>query len=335
MRYVEVAGLRLSAVGLGTWQFGSRDWAYGQEYATTTAPALVRRALDLGVNVFDTAEAYAFGRSERILGEALGERRSEAFVATKLFPVLPVPQVVLRRARASARRLRTDAIDLYQLHWPNPVVPPRVTMPALRQLEEEGTLRHVGVSNYSLGQWRAAEEALGSAVLSNQVRFNLIDRRPEHELLGWAQENDRLLIAYSPLAQGILSGRYGPGQRVRGVRAGTPAFLPENLRRVQPLLEVLRQVAEAHGCTPSQAALAWLLGRRNVVAIPGASSLQQLEANVAAADIELADREDEALLAAARAYRPLAGRELVRAMAAARADGVRQRIRRVTAGLEA
>ena len=109
MRYVDAGGVHLSAVGLGTWQFGSGEWGYGSEYAETTAPEIVRRSLDLGVNLVDTAEIYGMGRSERIVGRALADRRAEAFVATKLFPVLPVDPVVERRARGSARRLPRPA----------------------------------------------------------------------------------------------------------------------------------------------------------------------------------------------------------------------------------
>ncbi|HUI05320.1 MAG TPA: aldo/keto reductase, partial [Acidimicrobiales bacterium] len=149
MRYVEVAGARISAIGLGTWQFGSTEWGYGPEYAGREAAAIVERALDLGITLFDTAELYGFGRSERILGEALGGLRDEAFVATKLFPLLPVGPVVGQRARASARRLGTDHLDLYQIHQYNPLVPLTATMPAFAPLLDEGVIGHAGVSNFS------------------------------------------------------------------------------------------------------------------------------------------------------------------------------------------
>ncbi|MGA2521118.1 MAG: aldo/keto reductase [Acidimicrobiales bacterium] len=312
MKYIEVGGARMSAVGLGTWQFGSTEWGYGADYAGKEAGAIVRRALDVGITLFDTAEIYGFGRSERILGRALQGRRDEAFLATKILPVLPLAPVVLRRARGSTRRLGVDSLDLYQLHQPNPVVPLSATMPAFAQLMDEGLVRHAGVSNYSLARWQEAEQALGRPVLSNQVRFNLVDRRPEHALLPWAQANDRLIIAYSPIAQGLLSGRYDTENRPVGiVRAGSPAFHPENLRRVAGLVEVLRDVAGTHGVTPSQVALAWLVRRPNVVVIPGASSVAQVEANAAAADIALSDDEDLALVAAADAYQPVGVREVL------------------------
>jgi aryl-alcohol dehydrogenase-like predicted oxidoreductase len=306
MKYVDVAGARLSAVGLGTWQFGSTEWGYGADYSEREAGAIVQRALDVGITLFDTAEIYGFGRSERILGQALGDRRDEAFIASKIFPVLPIGPVVLQRARGSVRRLGIDALDLYQLHQPNPVVPLSSTMPAFAQLLDDGVIRNAGVSNYSRARWEAAEDALGRPVLSNQVRYNLVDRRPEKDLLPYAQSHDRLIIAYSPLAQGLLSARYDEHHRPSGmVRTASPAFHPENLRRAGPLLGVLRDVAETHHATPSQIALAWLIRRPNVVVIPGASSAAQVEVNAAAADIELSDAEDAALVAASDAFEPL------------------------------
>src|SRR5580658_1966768 len=252
MKYVEVGGARMSAIGLGTWQFGSREWGYGNDYADRDAVGIVERALDVGITLFDTAEIYAFGRSERILGRALGDRRDLAFLATKILPVFPVAPVVLHRARASLRRLGVKKIDLYQIHQPNPVVPLSSTMAGFGQLLDEGTIAHAGVSNYSLARWQAAEAALGRPVLSNQVPFNLVDRRPEAELLPWAQAQGRLIIAYSPLAQGLLSGRYDAEHRPAGmVRINSPAFLPENLKRAEPLIDVVRSVAAAHGATPS------------------------------------------------------------------------------------
>jgi aryl-alcohol dehydrogenase-like predicted oxidoreductase len=329
VRLVEAEGVRLFPVGLGTWQFGSGEWGYGTAYAEHVAPRIVERSLDLGVDVIDTAEIYGFGRSERIVGAALARRRDEAFLATKLFPVLPVEPVAGWRARGSLRRLATDHVDLYQLHFPNPVVPTRRVADALAALLDAGVTRHVGVSNYSLANWQSLEEALGRPVLSNQVRYSLVDRAAERELLPWAQAHGRVIIAYSPLAQGLLSGRYGPSRRPTGLRARSGAFRPENLAAAAPLLDVLREIASAHGVTPAQVALAWLVRRPNVVVIPGASSVEQAEQNAASADIELSAAEDEALTLASDAYRP--ARSVVRA----RAELVGRRLRRVLDGLRA
>ena len=315
MRFLEVGGVRLSVVGLGTWQFGSMEWGYGRGFAEGEALRITERALDLGINLIDTAEVYGFGRSERAVGQAIAGRRDEAFVATKVAPAVPFDPVVHQRAVASRRRLGIDHIDLYQAHWPNPVFPPGPLFEALARLQREGVVTHVGVSNYSLAGWQTAERLLGGPVLSNQVQYNLVDRRAEKELLGWAQAHDRLIIAYSPLAQGLLSGGYSSTKRPRGMRAMRPLFLPQNLDLAQDLLGVLRDVATNHEATPSQVALAWVIRHANVVVIPGASSVAQLESNAAAADLQLTDDDVGRMGEAVERFRPLMGIGAVPAVA--------------------
>jgi aryl-alcohol dehydrogenase-like predicted oxidoreductase len=308
MRFVEVRGNRLSAIGLGTWQFGSNDWGYGSQYADVEADRILQRALDLGVNVIDTAEVYGRGNSERIVGRALGDRRKEAFVATKMFPIAPVAAYVESRGRKSARRLGVDVIDLYQIHQPNPFVPIAQQMEGMRRLQRAGIVTEVGVSNFSLEKWRAAEHALGSPVLSNQVQYSLVARKPDAELVPYAQANDRLVMAYSPLGMGMLSGRYSSANQPQSpVRRNNPLFLPETLDRAQPLIDAVRAVGNAHDATPAQVALAWVLSHDNVVAIPGASSIEQLEANVAAAELELTIDEIASLTRASDAFQPPTG----------------------------
>jgi len=323
MRYLSVgAGPKttgISRIGLGAWQFGSREWGYGQSYAEQEARAIVRRAVELGVTLFDTAEIYGFGRSERILGEAIGEDRESVFLATKLFPLLPVAPVVEQRAVASANRLGVRRLDLYQVHQPNPVVRDGTIMRGMRALQRVGLVSEVGVSNYSLDRWLAAEQALGSRVLSNQVRYNLADRSPERDLLPFAESTGHIVIAYSPLAQGLLSGKYDRGNRpANRLRAGSPLFLPENLDRAAELIATLREVADAHSATPAQVALAWVIHRPGVVAIPGASSVGQLESNAAAADVDLTEDEYQALGAAADRFHPITGPAVVPRLVRAR-----------------
>jgi aryl-alcohol dehydrogenase-like predicted oxidoreductase len=312
VRYLSVSdepdGARISRIGLGTWQFGDSQWGYGESYAGQEARAIVHRALELGVTLFDTAEIYGFGRSEKILGQALGDDREAAFLATKILPVLPVAPIVEQRAVASANRLGVRRLDLYQVHGPNPVVRDQTTMRGMRALQQVGLVGEVGVSNYSLGRWRAAEQALGSRVLSNQVRYSLADRSPERDLVPFAQATGHIVIAYSPLAQGLLSGRYDRDHRpANRVRVGNPLFLPDNLERAEDLIATLREVADAHSATPAQIALAWVIHSPAVVAIPGASSVAQLESNAAAADMELTDGEHQALSEASARFRPVTG----------------------------
>ncbi|MCZ6615231.1 MAG: aldo/keto reductase, partial [Chloroflexi bacterium] len=171
------------------------------------------------------------------------------------------------------------------------------------ELVNKGLVRQVGVSNFGLGRWRRAERALGSAVISNQVHYHLLKRKAADMLFPYAREKGRTVIAYSPLAQGVLAGRYGPGEAPGGVRARNVLFTPRNLRRLGPFMEVLRSVAGAHGATPAQIALAWLVHDPQVIAIPGAKSVQQVEENAAAADIALSDLEWARLGDAAQAFR--------------------------------
>jgi aryl-alcohol dehydrogenase-like predicted oxidoreductase len=227
--------------------------------------------------------------------------------------------VVEQRAVASANRLGTRLLDLYQVHGPNPLVSDAATMRGMRALQRVGLVGEVGVSNYPLARWKAAEEALGTRVLSNQVRYSLADRAPEKDLLPFAAEAGRVVIAYSPLAQGLLSGRYDRANRpANRVRASNPLFLPENLDRANELIVALREVADAHQVTAAQIALAWVIRHPAVTAIPGASTVEQLEGNVAAADIELADDEYATLSAASDRFRPVTGRAAVPAIVRAR-----------------
>jgi len=323
MRYLDLdTAKKVSKIGLGTWQFGSSEWGYGDAYAASEATAIVRRALELGVTLFDTAEIYGFGRSERILGAALGDNLESVFLATKILPVMPLAPVVEQRGVASAARLGARRLDLYQVHQPNPAVRDGTIMRGMRALQRTGLVDEVGVSNYSLRRWIAAENALGTRVLSNQVRYSLADRRPERDLVPYAEAHGRVIIAYSPLAQGLLSGRYDaanlPANRVR---ANSAMFLPENLERASDLIGVLREVAETHRATSSQIALAWLIRNPVVVAIPGASSVAQLESNVAAADIDLTNDEYKALKEESDRFSPVTGR-------AALASIVRNRLAR-------
>jgi aryl-alcohol dehydrogenase-like predicted oxidoreductase len=320
VEYLEIDGLGpVSRIGLGTWQFGSREWGYGDAYADRASRDIVRRARELGITLFDTAEIYGFGRSERILGAALGHERGEVVVASKVFPVAPFPPVVRQRWAGSARRLGLTRIPLYQVHQPNPLVPDSVIMPGLRSLLDEDRIGAAGVSNYSLARWQAADTALGRPVISNQVQFSLAHAAPLDDLVPFADRENRLVIAYSPLAQGLLGGRYTVDNRPGGVRAVNPLFGTENLRRIAPLLTLLREVADAHRARSAQIALAWLLGLPRVVVIPGASSVEQLEHNAAAAAISLRGDEQAALTAAARAFTPVSGLRTA-------ADGIRERV---------
>jgi len=322
MKYLDVAGIgKVSRIGLGTWQFGSLEWGYGDRYASGAARDIVARALALGVTLFDTAEIYGLGKSERILGEALGDERAEVAVASKIMPIAPFPAVIKQRERASARRLQLERIPLYQIHQPNPVFPDSVIMPGMRDLLDSGDIGAAGVSNYSLARWQRADAALGRPVISNQVQFSLARPSALDDLVPFAERENRVVIAYSPLAQGLLGGKYGPDNRPGGVRTTNQLFGTENLRRIEPLLQTLRAVATDVDAKPAQVALAWLISLPGVVAIPGASSVEQLEFNVAAAEIEISADSLDALTDAARAFQPVSTQRFL-------TDTVREKLQR-------
>ena len=315
MKFVDAGGVRVSAIGVGCWQFGSKDWGYGKAYGETTAVDIVHTALDLGVTLIDTAEAYARGASEAIVGRSLIGRRAEAFVATKFTPLSPTATRVVEHGRQSALRLGVDTIDLYQIHWPNPAFPLRPQLDGMRTLLDEGVIANVGVSNFGADRWAKADAALGRPVLSNQVHFSLLYRRPDQANVPYAQANDRIVIAYSPLEMGVLGGKYSADNPPPGVARGrSPLCLAENLARAEPLLETLRRIATAHDATPAQVALAWLIRKPNVVAIPGASSVDQLRHNVAAADLDLTDDEAAELTAESDAFTPIGNVDTGKAM---------------------
>jgi aryl-alcohol dehydrogenase-like predicted oxidoreductase len=308
---------RISRIGLGTWQFGSREWGYGEAYSSQDARLIVARAVELGISLFDTAEAYGFGRSERILGEALHAcgAAEQSFIATKVFPVFPIAPVVAQRGRASAKRLGVPTIDLYQVHQPNPVIRDGTTMAGMRVLQDEGTVAAVGVSNYSLARWKDAEAQLGRPVLSNQVQLSLAHAGALDDLVPYAAAHGRMVMAFSPLAQGLLSARYDATHQPSGaIRRMNPLFLEQNLVRATRLLDALRDIAATHGVTPAQVALAWLVHQPGVVAIPGASSVDQVERNAEAADLELSDGEVGDLTWQARAFQPLSTPAAAQAM---------------------
>jgi aryl-alcohol dehydrogenase-like predicted oxidoreductase len=309
VRYVEACGLRVSVIGLGAWQFGSPEWGWGSQFGPAEALAVVERARALGITLIDTAELYGRGESERLLGRALANpaAREAVVLASKVTPTWPTRERVAAAARGSLARLGTDRLDLYQVHWPNPLVPQRSTMAGMRTLKAGGLVLQVGVSNYGLRRWRAAEAALGGPVVSNQVRYSLLTRQPERRLLPHAAATGRLIVAYSPLAQGVLTAKYTADTAPDGVRSGNLLFSAENLRRAEPVLAALRELASAHRATPAQVALAWVIAHPGVVAIPGAKSVAQVEANAAAADLTLAPDELAHLTAAADRF----SRELV------------------------
>ncbi len=303
MRYIEIEGMRLSRIGLGTWQFGTREWGYGEQYATVVAPELITKAIDLGITMIDTAEAYGPGRSERIIGATLArlspEVRASLTVATKFTPIAPVEPIVAWQVAGSRRRLGGAPLDMLYVHWKNPFVSAKRVMQSVRPLVEDGSVRHAAVSNFSLDQWREAETALRAPVVANQVQFSLASPGPATDLVPYAASAGRAVVAYSPLLQGLLAGRTD----LTGVSMGRPqAAMAKRRAGLEPLRAVVTDVAMAHGATVAQVSLAWVISHPNTIAIPGARTLEQLELNAAAADLELSEEELARLPGASRLF---------------------------------
>ena len=288
----------VSRLCYGTWQFGG-DWG---SFETREAQAAIRHALELGITFFDTAQAYGFGMSERVLGEALRSelrnQRDKVILATKGGLRLEGGKL-LRDASArwlrqgveqSLRNLGVDYIDLYQLHWPDPRTPLEETAEAMGQFVTEGKVRYVGVSNFDVDQMREFEKTRKIDTL--QPPYHLFRRDIEKEILPYCQEHGIGVLVYGPLAHGLLGGRYTSQTTFASNdwRSGSPAFRGELFERNLRVVARLRSLADRQGITAPQLAIAWVLANPAVdVAIVGARHPQQLTQTAPAADVELSE----------------------------------------------
>jgi aryl-alcohol dehydrogenase-like predicted oxidoreductase len=287
----------VTALGVGTWQWGDRYWRFGGEYGLPDVEAAYHVSREAGIDFFDTAEVYGRGASERILGALVGRDQASVVVATKFAP-LPTrwtARHVAQALDASLKRLGMPRVDLYQVHWPYSLLRIDMLMNALADQMAAGKVRAVGVSNYSARQMRRAHAALarrGIPLASNQVHYSLLHRAPERNgVLMACRELDVRLIAYSPLEQGILTGKYHHGAPPpAGFRGMVGVYRPSALRTALPLIRLLEKIGAAHGKTPSQVALNWLM-RRGALPIPGAKTAAQAAANADALGWDLTDEE--------------------------------------------
>jgi len=255
-------------LGLGTWGIGGHSSRYTG--ADTQAVQALRLGLDLGMLFIDTAEFYGHGHSEEIVAEAIAERRESVFLATKVSPEHFRYDDVLKACEASLKRLQVRYVDLYQLHWPSSSIPIPETMKAMEHLVNQGKIRHIGVSNFSVRQTRESQESLSKAtVAANQVEYSLLDRSIETDLLKYCQKERITVIAYSPLAKSRIP---------KGGRGGK--------------WQVLDEVAAGNGKTRSQVALNWLIAKEGVVTIPKAASIDHVKENAGAIGWTLS-REDQ------------------------------------------
>lgn len=295
MRYRPLGptGFQVSVVSLGTWAIGGTDWGRVDDGDSIKA---VHRAVDLGINLIDTAPLYGNGHAEEVLGEALKGVRKDVYVATKCGPVeerpglLRVdlsPRGIEAQLEASLRRLRTDYVDLLQVHWPDPAWPIEDAIEGIQRQVQAGKARAVGVSNVSPEDLRRALAA--GPVATVQPRLNLLARDGEKDLLPLCREAGLGVLAYEPLARGLLTGKYDPASRFapQDIRHRDPRFRPDALARTAPPLARLAALARRNDLTPAQMAVAWVLSRPGITtAIVGAKTAAQVAENARAADAE-------------------------------------------------
>ncbi|MDW7986146.1 MAG: aldo/keto reductase [Nitrososphaerota archaeon] len=288
------SGIKVSAVGIGTWQWGSKIWGYSKTYSDQDLLEAFNKALELGINFFDTAEIYGNGRSEEILGRCLKSiKRDEVVIATKFSPTRMTERGIRSALEGSLKRLGTSYVDLYQVHWPTSSTFIPMTMKILEKLWSEGKVLTIGVSNFNLKQLEKARESLSRIdIVSNQVEYNMLKRDVEKDMLEYCLREKITLIAYSPLAQGALTGKYSQLNKPRDlVRKVNPYFTSWKLKNIQPLIEVLREIASRRGKTITQIVLNWIIRWPNAIPIPGVKKIEHVLDIAGSLDFRL-DKEE-------------------------------------------
>ena len=287
-------GLEVSAIGFGCWELGG---GYGH-FDEAEVVAAIHRALDLGINCFDTAEGYGFGKSESLLAKGLGDRRKDIILVSKFGVNYPdsgrEKNRDSRRERAMAsietslQNLNTDYLDVYLVHWPDPQTPFEETMRAVEDIAQQGKARFVGVSNFRAEEIARCMETRRVDV--GQYGYHMFDRRPERDVFPYCQAHGIGMMAYGPLAHGLLTGAFdarttfeGRDWRSRGGLFNMPLFTPENFPRNLKVVDALKKLAQAQGKEIYHLALAWVLANPAVsVALVGARRPEEVEANMGA-----------------------------------------------------
>lgn len=311
-RNLGTSGLSASVVAIGTWAIGGWRWGGTDEAESIRA---IHAALDAGINFLDTAPAYGLGLSEEIVGKALKGKRDQAVIATKCGMVWhtdqgtyfldqynkPIhkylgPESIRYEVELSLQRLQTDYIDLYQTHWQDITTPIEETMGELVRLKEEGKIRAIGVCNATVDEMERYRK-LG-AVDSDQEKYSMLDRKPEDTNLPWCREQQVAFLAYSPLAQGLLTGKMGPDRVFSSddQRSSNPRYAVENRVRIQSLLNGIQPYAEKHGLTLGQMVIAWTVAQPGVThALVGARTVEQSIENAGAGRVKLDQGDTDAI----------------------------------------
>ncbi len=303
MEYVELgrSGIKVSTIGVGTWQASGKSW--GEDVQDDKIIAALVKSQKLGINLFDTAEAYGDGHSEEVVGKAINIiGRENVVIATKVYGAHLHRDGLIKAAEHSAKRLGVKEIDLYQVHWPDPweQVPLRETMKTMEELYKQGLIRAIGVSNFAVRDLKEAREHLSTVdIASNQVRYNMLQREIEEEVLPYCKKENITILAWSPIAQGALTGKYSNLAKPSDeIRKGNRLFSDENMAEISKLLPTLRRIAEDEGKTVAQVALNWLIRHDGVIPIPGAKNEAQAEQNAGSEGWRLTQRELDEISAA-------------------------------------
>ena len=300
-----INNISLPDLGIGTWSWGDRlFWGYGSDYGETEVAKAFEAAVDNGATFFDTAEVYGLGESERLIGRFLARSDRSVQIATKY---LPLPwrfnsQAVADALTNSLKRLNVDRVALYQVHMPLSFLMSQQTlMEALATEVKRGRILTVGVSNYSASQMQEAHDLLAQydvPLAVNQVRYSLLTRKIEQNgILELARKLGITILAYSPLDQGLLTGKYTPDNTeiVTGARKLDPKFSASGLSKIEPVISKLKHLGEKYDKTPVQIALNWLVVQDNVIPIPGAKNARQAAENAGAIGWQLSDEDAEQL----------------------------------------
>jgi myo-inositol catabolism protein IolS len=288
-RQLGTSQIKISAILFGGWQSGKSGWTSINDDETIAAH---RAALEAGIDTFDTAEAYGEGHSERILAKAIGDRRDEIVIATKVWAGNLKKDKLVEACERSLKNLGTDRIDLYQIHWPSgsfhsEIVPIEESMGALNALKEQGKIRAIGVSNFTNEQ--LAEATQHGRVDSFQPPYSLFWRAATQDTQAYCVEHQISILAYSPLAQGLLTGKFKRGHEFEkgDNRNANRLFKGEHYERAQDALDQLRPLAKKYDVTLGQLSLAWLISQPQANAIVGARNAEQAVQNAVAGDLQI------------------------------------------------
>ncbi len=318
LRQLGESDIQITPLGLGCWQFSNRIGFAGKFWPSleeVPSDEIIKISWEGGINWFDTAEMYGWGTSEKCVSQGLQKINApidKVIIATKWHPIARRAGRMFRSIEEQIQRLAPYKITLYQIHSPTSLSSIKREMEVMAELLKSGLICCAGVSNYSARQMRKAYdylEKLGFPLVSNQVHYSLLNRRIERNgILKTAQELGMTIIAYSPLEQGLLTGKFHDNPSLIKTRVGWrkyfPLYRPSGLERTRPVIETLKKIAERYNATPSQVALNWLIhfhGER-VVAIPGATRVEQAKQNLGTFDFRLTESEMDELDKASRKF---------------------------------